>query len=128
MSQISLIKAPTSEKVRLNFRPYIVLTLKGSSYLNKKAASLLDLKHGDVLAFYQSSDGQKWFIANDNTSGAEVRKNGGLFRFCETKIIKRILESYGVNGKKAFFPVAEEIEEIDGIKVLLIIPKAYNVA
>lgn len=128
MSDLDLIKAEAPEKIRLNSRPYIVLKLNGSSYLNKKAASLLDLKNGDVLAFYHTADFQKWFIANDESSGATILKNGGLYRFCDTKIIKQIFKSYGIEGnKKAFFPTAGQIEIIGDKKTLFIIPNPFNV-
>lgn len=124
--EIELIPVETSEKIRLNSVPYCMLRTNGSSYINSKAASLLELKHGDTLRFYHNTDKTKWFISNHQEQGANAQKSQGLFKFCDTKTIRQIFESYQVNSKKTMFPISSSIEVISGIKVLFIIPKPFN--
>lgn len=126
---VLLVKAEVSEKIRLNARPYIVLRTNGSSYVNKKLASLLDLKPGDVLAFYSTEDKKSWYLVNDKSSGAAVDKKDSLYKFCDVIRAREIFAAYHVEaGKvKAFFPVADKLEESNGIKSLYIIPKPFNV-
>lgn len=127
MSEIKLNSFNHSETIKLN-RPYMVLRLDGSCYINKKVASLLNLNHGDALSFSCTDDQQNWYIANDEHCGATVNKNGGLFRFCDLKLVRKVFNAYQMNDvKKAFFPISDKLEEIDGKKYLFVIPKPYNI-
>lgn len=127
---MELISFEHTEKVKLISRPKLTLSIKGASYLNKKAVSLLDIKHGDCLRFFFTED-NKLFIANDEL-GAPITLNCGLYRFCEKKAVLRIFEMYGVKGTKAEFVTAGALEEIRGKegeikKILLVIPKPFNI-
>lgn len=124
--EIELIPVDTSEKIRLTSVPYMMLRTNGSSYINAKAASLLDLKHGDTIRFYHNADQSKWFISNHQEQGANTQKSQGLFKFCDTKTVRKIFNSYNINTKKSMFPISSSIELISGIKVLFIIPKPFN--
>lgn len=125
-NEIILNRFEHSENIRLNSRPYIVFRINGPSYINKKAASLLGLENGCTMALYHTSDMQNWYIANDEI-GATVLKNGGLYRFCDTKAVKKIFKAYEIDGKKAFFQVSDTIQIINDKKVLYIIPKPFNI-
>lgn len=128
MAEITLIKAEVSERIRVNFRPYLVLLTNGQSYLNKKAAALLDIKDGDTLAFYISEDKTSWYMVNDAHSGAGISKKQGVFKFCDTKLAKRIFDTYKVPGKKkAFFYLGDCLQEFSGVKALYINPNAFNI-
>jgi hypothetical protein len=127
VSGIVLIKTQVSNQIRVKHIPQVVLKLNGASYLNKKAASLLDLKPGDTLVFYHTPDFKSWYIANDGVNGVTVNKSGSLYKFCDTKRIRQIFEAYGIVGKKAFFPTEDRLQESNGIKSLYIIPKPFNV-
>lgn len=124
--EIELIPVETSEKIRLTSVPYMMLRKNGSSYINAKAASLLDLKHGDTIRFYHNTDKTKWFISNHQEQGANAQKSQGLYKFCDTKTVRQIFESYQIKTNKAMFPISSSVEVISDIKVLFIIPKPFN--
>jgi hypothetical protein len=125
MSEIILNRFDHSENVKLNSRPYVVLRSNGPSYINKKTASLLNLENNDSLALYHTPDFKNWYLANDEI-GATVYKANGLFRFCDTKLVKKIFNAFGITAKKAFFPVADQVQIINDKKVLYLIPKPFN--
>jgi hypothetical protein len=127
MNDIVLIAAETSEKVRYANVPYIQLRLNGDSYLNAMAARILGFDHGDVLKFYHSEDLQRWHIANDPVSGAVIKKKSGLFKFCSTKTVRQIFQAYQIEGTRANFPISPEIQKVNGIPTLWMIPKPYNI-
>lgn len=124
---LEIIAAETSEKVRFNGVPFIQIRSNGDSYINAMAARLLGFNHGDTLRFYHTPDQQNWFIANDETNGALMKKASGLLKFCDTKNAKKILEAYQLTGKRANFNLQREVQIKDGIRVLWLIPKPYNI-
>ena len=109
-NDITLRRFNHNENVRLNSRPYVVFRTNGPSYLSKRAASLLNLENGSTMALYYTSDLLNWYLCNDEI-GATVLKNGGLFRFCDTKAVKKIFKSYKIEGTKAFFLISDTIEK-----------------
>jgi hypothetical protein len=123
---INLERFKHNETVKLVLRPCIVLRNNGASYLNKKAASILNINNGDIIAFYNTPDLKNWYIGPDEI-GVTVLKNRGLYRFCDTKLVKKIFASYNIQGNKAFFPVSEKLEQLGELKVLYIIPKPFNI-
>jgi hypothetical protein len=125
--QTEIIAAETSDKIRLLGIPFIQLRSNGDSYINSLAARLLGFKHGDTLKFYRSADHKNWYIANDEQSGALIKKKSGLYKFCDTKNVKQIFDSYEITGKRANFPLQREVQTINNIRVLWMIPKPYNI-
>ncbi len=121
-----IIAGETSEKMKLSGVPYLMLRLDGSSYVNKKAASLLELKHGDLLRFYYTVDLKEWWVANHPSAGANIQKSSGLYKFCDLKNIRKLFDALDLPGKKAFFRLASNVQQIHGTPALFIIPKAYN--
>jgi len=125
--EIILSRFDHNTNIKLNSQPYIVLRVNGPSYINKRAASLLGLNNGDTMALYHTPDLKTWYLANDDL-GATVFKNGGLFRFCDTRAVKKIFTAYGITGKKAFFPISGTIQVINEKSVLYVIPKPFNIS
>jgi hypothetical protein len=132
---LEIIAFETSSKVKLSGVPYMMLRLNGSSYLNKRAAALLNLQHGDVVRFFFKKDLSTWWIGNHPVNGAAVQKNGGLFKFCDVPAIRMLFDHLGIKGPdpkktKAFFILGTELEQIDvaGVpyKVLFVKPKPIN--
>lgn len=121
-----LIKFQHSQAVRLNSKPYIVLRLNGSSYISKKAASLLNLKHGDTISFHSTADRVHWYIMNDPDDGATVLSNGGMLKFSCTPVIRKIFRACGVKGNKAFFQTSDRLQEMGENKMLYVIPNPFN--
>ncbi len=127
--QLELTPFEHSEKVRFRHRPYLVLRTNGSCYINKKAARLLNVESGKFIRFFHSTEGH-WFIgaANDHENGVELYKSGGLLKFCDQLLVKSLFKTCDLlESKKAFFPVANEIQEVSGRKVLFITPKPFNI-
>lgn len=132
--EFDIVPEETADKIRVPAsQPYIMLRLTGASYVNKKAAQILNLQNGDTLQFYRKqSDGLQWFIGSDPLNGATVYKSGNLFKFCHTKAIRRIFDSLGVQGKKAFFTLTPQLEPIPypgnpDQTGLFVKPKPFNV-
>lgn len=115
-----------STGIKLTARPYVVLCANGPSYLSKKAVDLLGLKDLDTVALYYNTDFTKLFFVNDDECGAQIRKNSGLWRFCDTKAVKKIFEALNITVKQVHLPLGSTIEIISEKKALFIIPKPYN--
>lgn len=130
---LDIMTGGSSDKVKLTGMPYLMLRLNGSSYVNKKAASLLGLEHGDTLSFYYRSDLSEWWITNHPTTGALIQKSGGLYKFCDYPNIRKFFKALQDQGKltgsftKAFFPLAHSVQIIKDTDCLFIIPKPVNI-
>ena len=122
-----LIAAQTSENIRVPGLAFLCINTKGVSYVNQKAGRLLGFKHGDTLRFYHTADLSAWYIANDQNAGATLYKYSGLLRFCDTPRACDIFRAFQVPGFRANFPVAEYATEIDGLMVLQLINKPFNI-
>lgn len=127
MEDLELIRHEDSKKIRFpRSVPYIRFSLNGSSYLNSKAAALLELKHGGAVAFYHTPSGE-WFIENNDSEGSIINKTAGLYKFSNSVFVRRLFNAVGVSGNKCTFRLASQIEIKAGKKVLFISPKCYNI-
>ena len=122
---MNLVKFEHSEKIRLP-RPYISMRRNGACYVSSKVASLLDLKHGDTISFSSTEDRQNWYLTNDPDSGALIKKDSGLYRFCDSRLVRKIFVAMGIKGNKVCFPISSEVEKIGDKKYLFMLPKPYN--
>lgn len=114
-----------SEKIRFGSRPGVSFRKDGASYVNKKAASLMELKHADCIALYLLQD--RWFIGNDPECGATANFSDGMYKFCDTNGVKKLFEFFGLTGKKASFFLGQELEPFTNTKALLINPHPFNI-
>lgn len=124
--ETELIQFNTDDRVRFGSRPYVVLRANGSSYINSKAASLLEINPGDVLGLMCLSDFKSWYLTNNGDYGANLHKNRGLLKFCDLKSVRKIFEVYEIDGVKAHFLCADKLTTFGEKKGLYIIPKPYN--
>ena len=127
-----IIPVDSSDRIRNTSTPYMQLRLNGNSYVNKRAARMLGIDHGSMLRFYQTGDPKIWFISNDEHLGAGLRKVSGLYKFCDVVIVRKVFKAFGIEGTRADFPLAAEVEKRLGpdgeeITVLFIKPHPYNI-
>lgn len=129
IESVEIVRAETSERYKLpKSVPYLKLRLNGSSYLNAKAASLLNIKNGDTVSFFHKTDLSEWWISNDPIGGAVIRKSGGRFEFCDLANIRKLFGAFGINGNQADIPLSPKLVEIgSSTEGLFIIPKPMNI-
>lgn len=129
MSQdLEIIKAETTDTVKLTYVPYLKIRLNGSSYINKKAVSLLGVSHGDTVSFYHTKDFSKWWLGNDPNGGATVQKDSGLMKFSDKINVSKLLSAWGIAATTTVtFILAEQLENISqDQQALFIVPKPIN--
>lgn len=124
---MNLIAAETSEKIRYANVPYIDLRVNGYSYINAKAARMLGFEHQHVLRFHYTEDLQKWFIANDPAQGATLNRDKGLYKFSDSKNVRLLFKSLQLDATKARFNLSTQTDLINGLTLLFITPKPYNI-
>lgn len=95
-----------SERIKSS-KPCIGITLKGGLFrINKGACELLELKEGDNVVFLQDEeDTECWYIEKvKKGQGFELRSKASVtpgLLFNNTKLVKEIFESLGINRKAA---------------------------
>ncbi len=99
----------------------VSFSLKGNSYLSKKAADLLNINEFDLVAVYYNKDFSKIYFVNDGEHGCIIKKNNGLWRFCDTKTIALILKALQITETKHTFKLSNKVELINNKKALQII-------
>lgn len=127
-----ILPVETSDKVRNTLTPYLQLRSNGNSYLNEKAAKLLGFTTGSLIKFHCTRDLSEWYISSDPMNGALVRKVSGLYKFCDTRTIKKVFEAFDLKCTRADFPISGAVQEKKGpdgnlISLVFIVPKPYNI-
>jgi len=126
MENLDLTAVETSDKVRLT-GSYMQLRANGDSYLSQTAARMLGFNHGDVIRFYHNADLSRWFVSNDPIQGATIKKNGGLYKFCDTNTVKMIFNSMNLKVTRANFMFFKDLVKQNDLVFLEVNPKPHNI-
>ena len=127
MQQTEIIRFNHGSNVKMLNRSYIVVNNNGTCILSKRAAEALNLVDLDTVAIYHNQTKTKFFLVNDAECGAQIRKNSGTFRFCDTKALNLIFVGYSLTAKKATLLLGTEIQTINEKKALEIINRPFNI-
>ena len=99
----------------------VSLSTTGASYLSKKAADLLNINELDIIAIYWNKEFTQLYFVNDGYQGATIKKNNGLWRFCDTKTVKQLFTGINLKKTKHTFKLSSKLEFINTNKALQII-------